>query len=109
MGTDLFDNSAVWYEKVLQDLFQLSRHLGYLPQRLVLRALDLPTGGPGSGITQDVGDFSRSRNSKFTGIIKLKLTYLVPVFISLLLSQFQRAPLDITLSVGKMYIFSKLI
>ena len=109
MGTDLFDNSAVWYEKVLQDLFQLSRHLGYLPQRLVLRALDLPTGGPGSGITQDMGDFSRSRNSKFTGIIKLKLTYLVPVFISLLLSQFQRAPLDITLSVGKMYIFSKLI
>ena len=36
-----------------------------------------------------MGHFSRSRNSKFTGIIKLKLTYLVLVFISLLLSQFQ--------------------
>ena len=49
-----------------------------------------------------MGDFSRSRNSKIMGIIKLKLTYLVPAFISLLLSQFQRAPLDITLPVGKM-------
>ena len=47
-----------------------------------------------------MGDFSLARNSKFTGIIKLKLTYLVPVFISLLLSQFQRAPLDITLPVS---------
>ena len=52
-----------------------------------------------------MGDFSRSRNSKFTGIIKLKLTYLVPVFISSLLSQFQRAPLYITLPVGKMYAY----
>ena len=43
-----------------------------------------------------MGDFSQSQNSKFTGTIKLKLTYLVPVFISLLLSQFQHAPLNIT-------------
>ena len=60
------------------------------------------TGGPG-------GDFSRSRNSKFTGIIKLKLICLVPVFISLLLSQFQRTPLDITLPVGKSQLSGKRI
>ena len=41
----------------------------------------------------EIGDFSRSQNSKFTRIIKLKLTHLVSVCIFLPLQQFQLAPL----------------
>ena len=42
-------------------------------------------------IKKCIGDFSRSQNSKFTRIIKLKLTYLVSVCIYLPLQQFQLA------------------
>ena len=44
-------------------------------------------------IKKCIGDLSRSQNSKFTGIIKFKVTYLVSVCIFLPLKQFQLAPL----------------